>query len=193
MNKGIQLATGDVVGILNSDDFYTGPKVIENVVYLLRESRAEALFADLVYVHPRNLERVVRYYSGRGFTLEKFGWGCMPPHPTFFAKRNLYEQYGLFRTDFRIAADFELTVRFLARHQAPYAYLPEVIVQMRTGGVSTRGISSNVILNNEIVRACKINGISTNIFKVYSKYFSKVLQLFRKPAPFTYCGWKNEQ
>ena len=182
MNKGIRLATGDIVGILNSDDFYAGPGVLEKVAALFQESGADVLFADLVYVRPDNPERVVRYYSGAGFTPDKFAWGWMPPHPTFFVRRELYERYGLFSTDYKIAADFELTARLLARHKVTYAYLPEVIVRMRTGGISTRNLRSNWILNSEILHACAVNGISTNFLKVYSKYFCKILQLFKRPA-----------
>ncbi len=182
MNKGIRLATGDVVGILNSDDFYAGQRVIEKVTALFRESGAGVLFADLVYVRPENLEKVVRYYSGAGFTPDMFAWGSMPPHPTFFIRRELYKRYGLFRTDYRIAADYELTARFLARYKVRYVYLPEVIVRMRTGGISTRNLKSNWILNREILRACAENGISTNIMKIYAKYFRKVMQLFVRPA-----------
>lgn len=182
MNKGIVLATGDVVGILNSDDFYMGPRVLETVLNRLHESGADALFADLVYVRPGNLKKVVRYYSGSGFTPDKFEWGWMPPHPTFFVRRELYELYGLFRTDFKIAADYELTARFLARHKVRFTYLPEVIVCMRTGGISTRNLMSNWILNREIVRACAENGINTNIIKTYSKYFFKIMQLVARPT-----------
>lgn len=181
MNKGIKLATGVIVGILNSDDFYAGPQALEKVSALFSETNADALFADLVYVRPENLEKVVRYYSGADFTPGWFAWGWMPPHPTFFVRRELYERYGLFRTDYRIAADFELTARLLFHHRVRYAYLPEVLVRMRTGGVSTRNLKSTWILNREILRACAENGISTNIVKVYSKYLRKVMQLFMRP------------
>jgi glycosyltransferase involved in cell wall biosynthesis len=181
MNKGIKLAKGDVIGILNSDDFYADSHVIEKVLAKFMESSADALFADLVYVSPDNLNRVVRYYSGARFTPDMFAWGWMPPHPTFFARRELYENYGLFRTDYEIAADYELTARFLVRHKARYVYLPEVLVCMRTGGLSTRGIRSNLILNKEILRACAENGINTNVWMIYSKYFRKVMQLFARP------------
>ena len=182
MNKGIRHSSGDIVGILNSDDFYIGPHVLEKVATLFRQSGVDALFADLVYVRADNLDRVVRYYSGVGFTPEKFAWGWMPPHPTFFVRRELYERYGLFHTDYRIAADYELMARFLARHKVRYAYLPEVIVKMRAGGVSTRSLRSTWILNREILRACAENGIPTNILKVYSKYFRKVMQIFKRPV-----------
>lgn len=181
MNKGISLASGDIVGILNSDDVYAGPQVLEKVVASFQECGVDALFADLVYVRPHNLGRVVRYFSGAGFSPDKFAWGWMPPHPTFFVRRELYERYGSFRTDYKIAADYELTARFLARHKVRYTYLPEVLVRMRTGGASTRNLQSNWILNREILRACSDNGISTNIMKVYSKYFRKVMQLFARP------------
>lgn len=182
MNKGVSLATGDIVGILNSDDFYAGPRVLEKVLARFGESGADAVFADLVYVSPKDLQRVVRFYSGAGFTPDKFAWGLMPPHPTLFVRRELYERYGLFLTDYQIAADFELTARLLARHQVPYAYLPEVIVRMRTGGISTRNLRSNWILNREILRACAANEIDTHFLKVYSKYFRKIMQLFQRPA-----------
>lgn len=181
MNKGISLATGEIVGILNSDDFYAGPQVLEKVLARFGKSGAGALFADLVYVRPENLHRVVRFYSGAGFTPARFAWGWMPPHPTFFLRRELYQRHGLFRTDYLIAADFELTARFLERYRVPYTYLPEVLVLMRTGGISTRNLRSNWILNREILRACAANGISTNFWKVYSKYFRKILQLFHRP------------
>ncbi len=182
MNKGIRMATGDIIGILNSDDFYADPQVLEKVVALFRESNADAIFADLVYVRPNNLTRVVRYYSGAGFTPHMFARGEMPPHPTFFVRREMYERYGLFRTDFRIAADFELTARFLTRQRVRYAHLPEVIVRMRTGGASTRNLMSNLILNREMQQACAENGIPTNMVKIYSKYFRKVFQLFERPT-----------
>lgn len=182
MNKGIRLATGEIIGILNSDDFYTNPYVLEKVSNQMHESDADALFADLIYVRSDNLQRVVRYYAGAGFTPDKFAWGWMPPHPTFFVKREIYERYGMFRTNYKIAADYELTARFLAKHKIRYTYLPEVLVCMRTGGISTRNIRSNWILNWEILRACQENDIKTNIFKVYSKYFRKVRQLVARPT-----------
>jgi len=182
MNKGIKLASGDIVGILNSDDFFCNEYVLEKINQVFESFPIDALFADLVYVRPENLDKIVRYYSGAGFTLKKFAYGWMPPHPTFFVKRECYEKYGLFKTDYKIAADFELLVRFLMKHRTSYHYLPEVIIKMRTGGVSTKNLKSNLILNREILRACTENGVSTNMLKIYSKYFCKSLQLFRRPA-----------
>ena len=181
INKGINFATGNLIGILHSDDFYSNETVLEKVASVFVDKNVDAVFADLIYVHPDNLDRVVRYYSAAGFTPGKFTYGLMPPHPTFFVRREVYEKYGLFKTDYKIAADFELLARFLVRHKVSYHYLPEVIVKMRPGGLSTRNFKSNWILNKEIIRACRENNISTNYLKVYSKYLTKVFQLVRKP------------
>ena len=182
MNKGINLATGDIVGILNSDDFFIDENVIAKIVHAFDTQPIDALFADLVFVRPEKSDKIVRYYSGANFSLSKFAYGWMPPHPTFFVKRECYEKYGLFKTDYRIAADFELLARFMVRHGIRYRYLPEVIIKMRTGGVSTRNLKSNLILNREVLRACDENGIATNTLKVYSKYLSKCKQLFSRPS-----------
>jgi hypothetical protein len=105
----------------------------------------------------------------------------MPAHPTFFVRRSCYEKYGLFKEDYAIAADYELMVRFLAKHQISYSHLDEVTVKMRTGGISSRSLKNYWILNREIVRACRENGIPTNIFRVLSKYPRKLLELVKRP------------
>jgi glycosyltransferase involved in cell wall biosynthesis len=181
MNKGIRLATGDIIGILNADDFYADNHVFAKIANLLSYKQNDAVFADLVFVKPNNLSKVVRYYRAANFNTYKFAYGWMPPHPTFFVKREIYERYGTFKTDYRIAADFELLARFMVKHRISYCHLPEVIVKMRTGGASTKNLKSNWILNKEIVRACSENKITTNIFKVYSKYFIKIFQLVGRP------------
>ena len=179
MNKGIHLATGDIVGILNSDDFYIDEFVIEKVAKVFEEKKCDSLFADLVFVKPDNLEKVVRQYDSSHFTPDKFAYGWMPAHPTFFVKREAYEKYGVFKTDYKIAADYELLVRFLYNHRLNYYYFNENIIKMRLGGASTSGLKSNWILNREIIRACAENAIRTNIFKVLSKYPKKFLGLIK--------------
>lgn len=180
MNKGIKLATGDVIGILNSDDFYVDEFVIEKVVKVFEEKEVDSLFSDLVYVRPEDLNKAVRHYDSSQFNPDKFAYGWMPAHPTFFVQRSAYEKHGLFKTDYKIAADYELLVRFLYKHKLTYFYLQEVIIKMRMGGMSTSGVKSNWILNHEIIRACRENGIKTNMFKVLSKYPKKILGLRSK-------------
>ena len=180
MNKGISLATGDVVGILNSDDFYINDEVIQSVVKVFQEENVDSMFADLVFVKPNNLVKTVRYYDSSKFHPNKFAYGWMPAHPTFFVKREFYQKYGLYKIDYKIAADYELLTRFLYKYNVSYSYLNKTIVKMRVGGVSTSGLKSNYILNQEIIRACKENGIQTNWFKVLSKYPSKLLGLIKR-------------
>ncbi|MEE4292247.1 MAG: glycosyltransferase family 2 protein [Cycloclasticus sp.] len=177
MNKGVLAATGDIVGILNADDFYIDENVLSSVVEVFKKEDVDSVFADLVYVHPDNLEKVVRYYSSKQFHPGKFTYGWMPAHPTFFVKRDIYEKYGLFKIDYKIAADFELLVRFLYKYKISYCYMHKVLIKMRTGGVSTKNLKSNWVLNKEIVRACYENNIRTNMFKISLKYFKKLFEL----------------
>lgn len=180
MNKGIGLATGDIVGILNSDDFYIDEFVIEKVVKEFKSKNVDSVYADLVFVKPDNLDKVVRYYDSSHFSSEKFAYGWMPAHPTFFVKKEVYQKYGLFKTDYKIAADYELLTRFLGKNNVSSSYIKEPIVKMRIGGASTSGIKSNYILNKEIIRACSENGIYTNWLMVLSKYPKKILGLFKR-------------
>lgn len=180
MNKGIALSTGDIVGILNSDDFYIDEFVIEKIVNEFKEKKVNSVFADLIFVKPENINKTVRYYDSGHFTPEKFAYGWMPAHPTFFVRKDAYTKYGNFKLDYKIAADYELLTRFLSKYKISYSYIKEPIIKMRIGGVSTSGIKSNYILNKEIIRACKENGIYTNWFMVLSKYPKKILGLLKK-------------
>lgn len=182
MNKGIKLATGDAIAILNADDVYLNSHVISTIVEHFQQQQVDSVFADLVYVKHDEPDKIVRYYSSAHFHPDKFAYGWMPAHPTFVVKRWAFDRYGFFKTDYKIAADYELLIRFLAIHQMSYHYIPQVLVKMRTGGASTANLSSNWILNREIVRGCLENGIQTNMTKVLSKYFVKVFQLVARPA-----------
>jgi glycosyltransferase involved in cell wall biosynthesis len=179
MNKGLKLATGEIIGILNSDDFYFNDGVISDIVREFDNTKVDIVYGDLFYVSPDNLDKVVRYYSSEKCSPDSFAWGWMPAHPTCFIRKSVYEKYGNFKTNYKIAADYEIMTRFMAKYRLPYSYLPKVMVKMRTGGISTRNLQSNWILNQEIVRACEENGVSTNMFKVLSKYFTKIFQLFK--------------
>ena len=177
MNKGIDMATGDIVGILNSDDFYIDELTIGKVVKEFEEELVDSVYADLVYIKPENLNKTVRYYDSSKFNPSKFAYGLMPAHPTFFVKREIYKKYGMFRTDLKIAADFDILARFLYIHKISYSYINEVLVKMRTGGVST-SFSSIWINNIETLKVCRENGIKTNIFKIFHKYPKKIMGLF---------------
>lgn len=177
MNKGIRMATGDIVGIINSDDFYHRTDVIEKVVEVFRDSEAQAVYGDVRFVNPDNLGKTVRYYSSHNFSLRCFRYGFMPAHPTFFTYRKFFEQWGYYKTDYKIAADYELLIRFLYTHHLKTKYLPLDFMKMRTGGASTASIKSNILLNKEIVRACRKNGIWTCMPLLLLKYFIKIFEL----------------
>ena len=177
MNKGIKMATGDVVGILNSDDFYKDSNVIERIANLFMESDVDSCFADMRYVNPNNLGKTVRYYSSAKFHPKKFRLGFMPGHSTFFVRKKYFNEIGYYKTDYQIAADYELLIRFLYTNKLNYQYIPMDMVIMRIGGKSTQSLKSNYILNKEIIRACKENGIYTNLFILSLKYFRKIFEL----------------
>ena len=177
MNKGIRMAAGDVVGIINSDDFYHRNDVIAEIAKAFEVDNVQATFADVRFVNPDNLNKTVRYYSSKNFSPNRFRFGFMPAHPTFFTYKKNFETFGYYQTDYKIAAVYELTIRFLYTHKLTYKYLHLDVMKMRTGGMSTASWRSNVILNKEIVRACKENGIYTNMFILSLKYFVKIFEL----------------
>ena len=180
MNKGLALARGDVVGMLNSDDVYSDSRVVSALMAAMQAARTDAVFADLVNVNPADLSRVVRYYDSGGWSPARFRFGLMPAHPTFFVKRELYDRVGRFSLDYRIAADYEMLVRILYRARATYVHLPRAVVRMRTGGVSTRGFRESWLLNREIVRACRANGLWTALPLLFLKIPLKLLEVMRR-------------
>ncbi|MEM9983927.1 MAG: glycosyltransferase family 2 protein [Bacteroidota bacterium] len=182
MNKGIAMATGEVIGLLNADDFYAYPEVISEVMGRFADPGVQTVFGDLIYVDEEDIKKVVRYFPGKGFHHGQMKRGLMPPHPTFFVRQELYNRCGGFDTQFDICADFDLMVRWFHRHEVAYSYLPKVMVHMRTGGSSTQGLSSTARINQEMLRSLRQNGVKSNLPLIYSKYLTKVFQLFKRPA-----------
>ena len=181
-NKGIAAAAGEIVGFLHSDDLYARDDVVRTVASHMQSESLDALYGDVAFVRADDVDRVVRVYSSRRFHPSRIAWGWMPAHPALFLRRAVYQQYGGFRTDYRIAADFEFVARIFSAGNLRYAYLPEVFVKMRLGGVSTRGWRNTLTLNREVLRACRENGIATNYFKILSKYPAKVLEFVVRPG-----------
>lgn len=177
MNKGIRMAAGDIVGIINSDDFYHQTDVIAKVVEAFQDRTIQAVYGDVRFVNPDNLDKTVRYYSSKNFSPKLFRYGFMPAHPTFFTYREYFDEFGYYKTDYRIAADYELLIRFLYTHHLKAQYMPLDFMKMRTGGASTASFKSNLLLNKEIVRACRENGIWTCLPLLFLKYFIKVFEL----------------
>lgn len=181
INKGIQMATGDVVGILNSDDFFPGNHIVSLIAKAFEEQQVQAVYGDIAFVRPARLDRIVRLYSSKKFTPRRFGYGYMPAHPSFYVRKDCYEKMGLYKHDYKIAADYELLMRFIYKNGISHTYIPEVLVYMRTGGVSNKNVLSRYTLNKEIIRACKENGVNTNMALLSLKYVNKVFE-YIKPA-----------
>ena len=178
MNNGIRMASGDVVGIINSDDFFHRKDVISKVAEAFEaDKEIEAVFGDVRFVNDSDLDKTVRYYSSKSFKPWKFRYGFMPAHPSFYTYKRNFDKYGYYHKDYRIAADYELLTRFLYNNKLKAKYLPLDFMKMRTGGRSTASWRSNVLLNKEIVRACGENGIWTCMPLLFLKYFVKVFEL----------------
>jgi len=182
MNKGIRMAKGEVVGILNADDFFNSHDTISTIANaFLNDAELEATTGDIVFIKEGDSKKILRHYSGKKWRPSKFAWGYMPPHPSFYCKKELFEKYGYYQTDYKIAADYELLIRFLLVHKIKYKYLPLITTKMRMGGASTRNINSILTINREIKRGCSENKIPTNYLMIYSKYFFKPFEfLFNK-------------
>jgi glycosyltransferase len=179
MNKGIARATGDVVGTLNADDLYAGPGVLASVAGAFAPG-VDAVWGDLVYVAGADPARVVRTWRSGPYAPGRFERGWMPPHPAFFARREAYLRHGAFDTAYRIAADFELMLRFLAVAGLPSRHLPEVLVRMRTGGASNRSPAAILRANLECWRACRRHGLAVGPAFIPRKILGKVPQLFAR-------------
>jgi glycosyltransferase involved in cell wall biosynthesis len=187
MNKGVARATGDVVGLLNSDDFYESHHVISDVVAAFdRAPAADVVFGDVVFVATDDLIRITRYYSSEAFKPWKLRFGWMPPHPATFVRNQVYKRFGGYSLKYKISSDYEIFVRWFLINKINYLRIDRVLVRMRAGGASTTGIKSSIRLNTEIVRACRENGIYTNIVLVLLKVPFKLLELLRKPRVSTH-------
>jgi len=178
MNKGINAATGEIVGILNADDFFVDKTIVSRIANQFSKNPTDCLYGDIQFVSKNDPSRVVRYYSSRHCSPERFAYGFMPAHPSFYVKRSVYQENGLYKTNYKIAADYELMTRYLWVKRISYQYLQEPLVRMRTGGASNAGWSTYWTLNREVVRACRENGMKTSLLKVMSKYAFKLLELF---------------
>lgn len=176
INKGIKLATGDILGILNSDDVYCNLDTIKHVVEKFAKEQKDALYGDLKYVQSDNLSKTIRYWKSGPFRSIKFLFGWMPPHPTFFLKRTIYQNLGNYTTSFKSAADYELMLRMLFRYNVSVSYLPEVMVLMRTGGVSNASVKNRIKANLEDKKAWIINGLESFFFTHWLKPIRKIPQ-----------------
>ena len=177
MNKGIAMATGDVVGILNSDDFYTANDSLEVIARTLEETGADAVYGDIHFVNDKDLGKCVRYYSSAIFKRRLMLIGLMPAHPTFYCKREVYTKYGSFDTSYKIGADFESLLRYIYINRIKTKYVKKDFVTMRTGGASTESFESRKQIMRDHLRAMKKHGIKSNMFMLSLRYPYKIYEL----------------
>lgn len=176
MNKGIKMATGEIVGILNSDDYFTNNNVIELMMAAFKDSNLDAVYGDIHFIREGQPDKIFRYYSSKPFRPLWLRFGFMPAHPSFYCRKEVFEKAGLYKTDYKIGSDYEMMVRLFMVHKIKAKYLPLDFVTMRTGGASTRNVKSRLQLIKEDVRGCRENGIYTNPLMICMKYLYKIFE-----------------
>lgn len=181
MNKGIQAATGDIVGILNSDDFYPNSYVISNVAKTFVNQDCDAVYGDLVYVKENDTSKIARYWQSGEYTIKKIKNGWMLPHPTFFVKKEMYDRHGYYNTDLKSAADYEMILKLLYKKNISVFYIPMILVKMRMGGASNSSIMNRIRANKEDGLAWTKNQLNKPLFVRIKKPLQKIRQFFLKP------------
>ena len=176
MNKGMRLASGDIIGILNADDYYAYNGVLADVVKTFEDSPVDTCYGDLFYVNASDTQKIVRYWKSGDFYPNNFYHGWMPPHPTFFVRRSIYEKYGLFNLNLGSAADYEIMLRFLLKYNVNAKYIPKTLVHMRAGGVSNASLGSRLKANRMDRKAWKVNGLKPYPWTLMMKPLRKLKQ-----------------
>ncbi|WP_256009588.1 glycosyltransferase family 2 protein [Desertivirga xinjiangensis] len=176
LNKGINMATGDIVGLLNADDFFASPDVVSSIAEKISKTDADVLYGDLWYVDQQNTDRPLRKWRSKPYKHGMFQWGWMPAHPTFYAKRELFEKYGNYRLDLGSACDYELMIRFMHKYKLKSVYLPKLMVKMRAGGMSNSSLENRRKANEADLKAMKINGIKFPRLAAFLKPVRKIPQ-----------------
>lgn len=176
MNKGIKMASGDIIGILNSDDYYTSDDILQTIADTFKCQNVDAIYGDIHFIKDGVPDKCVRYYSSRLFSPFWLRFGFMPAHPSFYCKRDVFDKSGLYRLDYKIGSDYEMMVRLFRKHKISSRYVPKDFVTMRTGGASNSNLQSRLTLIKEDVKACRDNGIYTNELFICLKFLYKIFE-----------------
>ena len=179
MNRGIKSSSGDIIGILNSDDIFYDDNVISEIVKNFQKYTYKIIFGDLVYFSCKKPHKIVRRYASKGFRPWKLRFGWMPPHPSTFIHKSIYIDHGLYSTKFHTGSDYELFVRLLMKKKIPFMYINKIFVKMRMGGATTSGFKSLIRTSTEMVYALKYNGFYTNYFLIYMRLPVKLFETFK--------------
>lgn len=178
MNKGLKMATGDIIGIINADDFYADERVVEDMVKIFQNTNSDACYADLDYVEENDLDKIQRKWRAGEYKKGSFYNGWMPPHPTVFIKKNVYEKYGNFNLELGTAADYEIMLRFIHKNNIRVEYLPRTLIKMRTGGASNATLLNRIKANSNDRKAWKVNNLKPRFYTLTLKPLRKIMQFF---------------
>ncbi|TWU27158.1 PGL/p-HBAD biosynthesis glycosyltransferase [Novipirellula galeiformis] len=184
LNKGIRAATGDVVGFLHADDLFYSREALRRISDTFSREKVDAVYGDLVYVDAANPDRVIRYWKSGHFDARRFRRGWMPPHPTVYVRKSVYEKFGMYLTDFGSAADYEWIVRLMVHQQIRVGYIPEILVKMRVGGESNATLKNRITANRDDRRAWTANGLKPPWGLRLTKPLSKLPQFLRGKSMF---------
>ena len=176
INKGIKISSGDIIGVLHSDDLYPHKNVISEYIELFKQKNVSIVYGDVNFVSKKDENKIVRKYKSGNLSIKRLAWGWMPAHPSMFIKREIYDFYGLYEENYRICGDYEFICRIVKDGNFDYYYLKKVTCLMQFGGISTQGIRSTFIINNEIYKSLKANNIYSNYFMLYLKYLLKIFE-----------------
>lgn len=182
MNKGVALSSGDIIGILNSDDYYASETILEQIANSFIKQNCDAVFGNIDFVDSRNVKQVIRHWKSSPYTNNAFQSGWHPPHPAFYVKKTVYDKYGVYNTSLNVSADFEFMLRVIEKHNIKTHYINTTIVKMRYGGESTGSIKKIIVGNKNIMKAFKINSIPVSPWYPLKRIISKVGQFFKRQA-----------
>jgi glycosyltransferase involved in cell wall biosynthesis len=180
MNKGLKMALGEVVGVIGSDDFYPSADILEVVAEAFDKNKTDAIYGDVQYVNAVDINKIVRYWRESNYDKNNWLKGWMPPHVSFYLKKEKFDQFGIYKTDYTCAGDYELMLRMLYKNNASAAYVPKVLMTMRTGGTSNATLKHRLTANKEDRRAWRENNLSPKWYTLLWKPLSKITQLFKK-------------
>lgn len=180
LNKGMKIATGDVIGVLHSDDVFASEDVLETIVNAFQQNKVDTLYGDLNYVYEEDIFKIYRKWEGKPFHRNLFISGWMPAHPAFYFRSSLLDKYGNYEIEFYSASDYEFMARYLYKHNLSSIYIPKLIIRMRRGGLSNNNFLKRIEANRNDYRAMKANGIPFPLFVSLLKPFSKLHQYFIK-------------